>query len=107
MTKRFYRYSMAEDVTCPECGEEMDPRGLSSHMTHKHPDRAAEKLVPSGETEAAESVGELEAVEREGGAITFRDEIRVTDPTAKRELIEALKDRIRGNSAAGSDEIEI
>lgn len=97
---------MAEDVACPECGEEVDPRGLNSHMVHKHPNEGSEKPVQQNEVEVPETLKESGVVE-EGGAITFRDEIRVTDPVAKQELIEALKQRIRGNSAVESDEIEI
>jgi hypothetical protein len=97
---------MAEDVACPECGEEVDPRGLSSHMTHKHPDREVEAPV-SAEPSVPKEVEESAPIREENGAVVFRDEIRVTDPEAKRELVAALKDRIRGNSAAGSDEITL
>lgn len=98
---------MTDKVTCPECGDEVDPRGLSGHMeTHDSGGNAPadggavtvqkdELDVPDEELDDA-----LPAANVTDDAITFRtiQEIEVADEEMKRELLEVLKDQIRGGT---------
>lgn len=101
---------MPETVTCPECGDEVDPRGLSGHMETHDSNSVA---VPSGDpgevvSVPKEDVGLPEEEVEEAmpaasvteDAITFRttQEIEVTDGEMKQELLEELKEYIRGDT---------
>lgn len=110
----YIRLDMAETVTCPDCGDEVDPRGLSGHMeTHD----SAPQAVADGGTEAKdagavtvakddldvpdEELDEaLPAANVSEDAITFRSiqEIEVTDEEMKRELLDELKQFISGSN---------
>lgn len=94
---------MADQKTCKICGKNVDPRGLPGHLRFAHgveKTNGGDTSSPANrEPSDAEVLEAVPEVGREGDAITFRNEIRVTDSEAKRQLIEALKDRIRrGNS---------
>lgn len=107
---------MPEKVTCEECGEQFDPRGIAAHKRMKHggsepvaatdggtevSDGGALSVqkddldVPDEEIDAA-----LPAANVTEDAITFRSihEIEVTDEEMKRELLAELKEFIRGGS---------
>lgn len=101
---------MVETVTCPECGDEIDPRGLSGHM-EKH-DGADGEAVEAGESGAvtvpkqdvdvddSDIEDALPAANVTDDAITFRSiqEIEVEDEQMKAELLDELKQFIRGGS---------
>lgn len=93
---------MAEPVRCNICGESFDPRGLPGHLRFAHGEQVATTdggSVPTPqEMTDAEVLDAAPGVAQEGSVITFRNEIRVSDPQAKRELIEALKERIRAQN---------
>jgi len=105
---------MAETVTCPECEEEVDPRGLSGHMeTHdsgpqavagggSEANQGGAVTVPKDDLDVPdEELDEaLPAANVTENAITFRtiQEIQVTDEEMKRELLEELKEYIRGGT---------
>jgi hypothetical protein len=98
---------MAETVTCPDCGEEVDPRGLSGHMeTHDNDDLAAggdgAVAVPKQDVDVPDEDLEeaLPAANVTDDAITFRSiqEIEVADEQMKEELLSELKQFIRGGS---------
>lgn len=105
---------MAETVTCPDCGDEVDPRGLSGHMeTHDSGPQAVADggseaneggavTVPKDDLDVADEELEeaLPAANVTENAITFRtiQEIEVTDEEMKAELLEELKEYIRGGT---------
>ncbi|WP_416840152.1 hypothetical protein [Haloferax sp. DFSO52] len=93
---------MAEPVRCDICGETLDPRGLPGHLRFAHGEEVASTdggSVPANrELTDAEVLDAVPEAMQEGNAITFRNEIRVTDAQAKRELVEALKERIRAQN---------
>jgi len=101
---------MAESVTCPECGDEVDPRGLSGHMeTHDSDsvtvpgsDSGEVVTVPREDVEVPEEEIEeaVPAASVSEDAITFRttQEIEVADEEMKQELLEELKEYIRGGT---------
>lgn len=93
---------MAEPVHCDICGEALDPRGLPGHLRFAHDQEVAKAdggSVPENrdltDTKVLDAVPEIT---QEENAITFRDEIRVTDAETKRELVEALKERIQAQN---------
>lgn len=106
---------MAEKVTCPDCGEDVDPRGLSGHMeTHDSAPVAATDGGTDVEEGGAVTVEKddldvsderideaLPAANVTEDAITFRSiqEIEVMDEEMKRELLEELKEFIRGGAS--------
>lgn len=94
---------MTEPVRCNVCGESFDPRGLPGHLRFAHGEEVAATdggAVPTNpEMTDAEVLDTASGVALEGGAITFRNEIRVSDPKAKQQLVEALKERIRAQNA--------
>lgn len=116
-TPGFLRRFMAEDVRCDECGAQMDPRGLPGHKRMKHGGGSGRVAVPDGgstpEEEGAVTVqkDDLDVSEERieeavpaanvtDDAITFRSiqEIEVADEEMKRELLEELKEYIRGGT---------
>jgi hypothetical protein len=123
---------MADRVTCPECEEEFDKRGIIAHREHKHgvgpgegpepepvasPIDRGERIVADGgggETTEGELVVDRESVDMteqeiesavpsadvQENVITFRSvqEIEIADPEMKREVMEELKQAIRGDT---------
>lgn len=107
---------MAETVTCETCGEQFDSRGLTMHKRIKHGDGRA--VATDGGSEPAEAGAvtvekdDLDVPEEDveealpaanvtEDAITFRSiqEIEVADQEMKEELLEELKEAIRGGGA--------
>lgn len=107
---------MPEKVECDECGEQFDTRGLAMHKRMKHGGSGREAVTDGG-TEVEEGgvvtveKDELDVPEEEiedalpaanvtDDAITFRSiqEIEVADEEMKRELLEELKEYIRGGT---------
>ena len=93
---------MADPVKCDICDEKLDPRGLPGHLRFVHGEEVAnadDRSVPANkERSDAEFLDSVPEVTQEGNAIAFRNEIRVTDAEAKRELVEALKKRIQAQN---------
>jgi len=109
---------MLEKVTCEECGEQFDPRGLAGHKRMAHNGGSAPVALTDGGSEPEEEGGvvtvekdeldfsdeeiesALPAAQVTDDAITFRSiqEIEVADEEMKRELLEELKSYIRGGT---------
>lgn len=107
---------MPEKVECDECGEQFDTRGVAMHKRMKHGGSGREVVTDGGtEVEDAEAVtvekDDLDVADEEiedalpaanvtADAITFRSiqEIEVADEEMKRELLEELKESIRGGT---------
>lgn len=103
---------MPETVQCDECGEQFDTRGLAMHKRMKHGGSGREAATDGGEDapvtvdrdaldmEAEEIEAAVPAAQVTDDAITFRSvqEIEVADPEMKAELLEELKEYIRGST---------
>lgn len=106
---------MPEKVTCEECGEQFDPRGISVHKQAKHGGNGGEAVADGGsEPEEAGAIVEKDALDEETlaavedspgvdvseNAVTFRStqEIEVADERMKEELLDELKEYIRGGT---------
>ena len=102
-----------KQVECDECGEQFDPRGLPGHKRMAHGGEGGREAVTDGGQDAPVSVDrdalDMDAEEIEAAvpaaqvtddAITFRSvqEIEVADPEMKAELLEELKEYIRGST---------
>lgn len=86
---------MPEQVSCPECGEEVDPRGLSNHMDAKHPEEAEESVVLAGEADLAsapEAVKEIVEEVPDDRPVVYRVDQVAIGPSVDRneaEIVEA------------------
>jgi hypothetical protein len=102
-----------KQVECDQCGEQFDPRGLPGHKRMMHGGESGREAVTDGGQDAPVTVDaddlDLDAEEVEAAvpgaqvtddAITFRSvqEIEVADPEMKAELLEELKQYIRGGT---------
>jgi hypothetical protein len=107
---------MPEEVECDECGEQFDTRGLAMHRRMKHGDSGRGAVTDGGSGVEGSGVVTVEKDELDvsdedidaalpaanvtNDAITFRSvqEIEVADEEMKRELLEELKEYIRGGT---------
>jgi hypothetical protein len=108
---------MANKVTCEGCGERIDSRGLSAHQQFNCDGDSDPVAVADGGSQSDEAGAvtvqkdDLDVPDEEldealpaanvtENAITFRTmrEIQVTDEEMKRELLEELKEYIRGGT---------
>lgn len=103
---------MADRVICPECGEDVDARGFSSHMKAKHGVEGAtkddaEEVIEQGDSDVdlppkAHSGDDIGMVrERDDGALVIEtaERVVVTDEDDKKELLDAIKKRLGGEKA--------
>jgi hypothetical protein len=96
---------MPEKTACDVCGELIDPRGMTNHKRFKHGQVPAladggQMEVKKDELDASDEEIEeaLPATNVEEDSIVFRSvqEIEVNDEEMKRELLETLKESVRG-----------
>lgn len=89
---------------CEICGKELDPRGLPGHRRFVHGEKKAraegETLSEEEELPTVQLLDAASEVTQEGNAITLREEVQVTDPGSKKELMKVLKNRLQTENAA-------